>query len=424
MSAIPSPRLAVTSELVSALGEAALTPLRAWAFLVATRRAQAAEIARDLSAEVEVDEPEALDPARFPDRPLRVFLSCAEASGELHALSLLAELRAACAAAGAPEPEVFGLGGERLAAAGVECVGDPVSRAAMGFEGVLGELPFYLRILHASAVALGEREPDVCVPVDSPALHVPLGRLAHRANVPVVHFVTPQYWGWAPWRVDRYRSAVDLALTILPFEVPWFERRHVPTAHVGHPILDALEGVPSTRPSDESRELVVLPGSRAKVVERNLPWMLDVLERLRHRHRDLRVVLPHARPELGSLLERHVTPERADWVRVETGDLHACLARARAAFSVSGTVLLDLLHHRLPTVVIYRLGSPTRRAALYGKLLTDALVLASIEPARRRARSCPEFGFAGRRARSDAGPWTSSTRLLDRPRSARAARRR
>ncbi|HUR27552.1 MAG TPA: hypothetical protein VM509_05150 [Planctomycetota bacterium] len=385
----PPATLSVAIELARALGGLALFPFRL-ALYLARRKALSAELLADLSAT-----PKTV-PARGAPRLVRaprVFVSCAEASGEVHVLNTLRALRIRCAELGVGEPLCTGLGGDRLRAAGVRTLGDPVQRAAMGFSAVLGSLPFYLRLLRTAAAHFRDERPDVCVLVDSPALHVPLGRIARRAGVPVVHFVTPQHWGWAPWRARGYASAVDRALTILPFEQAWFARRGVPTLHVGHPLLDALSAVPASGPDKNSRAIALLPGSRRKVIERNLPWMLARLAELREHAPDLTVVLPHGRAELGNLLRAHVDAAgAAAWVRIETGDLHESLRHVRAAFSVSGTVLLDLLHHRLPTVVVYRL-SGTAGPWMYEHLLTPPW-FASINLLAGR-EVVPEFCFAG-----------------------------
>lgn len=368
-----SPSAAVALELARALTDLALLPLRTARYAL-TRRSVEAAVRADLAAEVDPPaEPEAS--LVLPGRPLRVFLSCAEPSGQLHGLNLVHELRRLASEVGAPEPEISALGGPALAAEGVTIVGDPVSRAAMGFD-VLGSLPFYLGLLRDAAAHLGEARPDVFLPVDSPALHVPLARIARGRGVPTVHFVTPQYWGWAPWRVNAYRRAVDLALCILPFEVPWFERHGVPTRFVGHPLLDELAEVEANHDDVDEPVLAVLPGSRGHVVRRNLPWMLDVVADARRsgRLQDVRLVVPCSE----SRLEETIHGELAAWreraadapeVEVVTDDLHGVLRRARAAFSVSGTVLLDLLHHRLPAIVVYRL-SGARQSWAYRHLLT------------------------------------------------------
>jgi lipid-A-disaccharide synthase len=284
---------------------------------------------------------------------LRVVLSCAEASGELHAAGVAKQLARLAREAGAPPPELSGLGGRLLEDAGVKILGDSVSRAVMGLSGVLHRLPELLAQVERLARHFRDEQPDLFLPVDSPALHVPLARIARRLGVPVLHFVTPQYWGWAPWRVGGYRRAVDRALTILPFEPSWFERHGVDARHVGHPLVDRLPVRDERRARESSNTLAILPGSRSAVVERNLPWMLRRAATLAARVPGLDVAVFQASDHLAERLRGHIAQSPVE-ARLEIGDLHGGLAGARAALSVSGTILIDLLHQRLPTVVVYR----------------------------------------------------------------------
>lgn len=353
----PAPALLVALELLRALGGLLLLPwrgLRYWS----RREELRAEVRGDLLASpLLFDAKVPLERLAARREPLRIFVSCAEASGELHAKNLVRALRRLLAEAGAPPPVVSGLGGAALREEGVELVADPVSRAAMGFGGVLAALPFYLRLVRDVARHFARERIDLFLPVDSPALHVPLGRVAKACGVPaVVHFVTPQYWGWAPWRARGYARAVDLALSILPFEPPWFERRGVPVAHVGHPLLDEIPPR-ELAPPREDGPLVLLPGSRRSVVSRNLPVMLEALRRLREEEAlDREVVVAQGderhRALLEGLIERAGVASR---IALRCGDLEGTLAEATVALSVSGTILLHLLQHRLPAVVLYRL---------------------------------------------------------------------
>ncbi len=331
-----------------------LAPLRTLDFVV-QRRALLAELQALLDEPAPIDQPQ--PPAELPNRPLTVFLSCAEASGEIHAVNFMRAFESACAARGAPRPIWSGLGGQRTREAGVELLEDLVARATMGFDGIARALPFYLDVLERSADQIRERRPDVVVLIDSPALHAPLGRIARRCGARVLHFVTPQHWAWAPWRSQSYSQAVDRALSILPFEPAWFARRGVRVTHVGHPLLDQLPPLPAAR-DDGPPRLVLLPGSRSRVIEINLPWMLAAAARLRERRSEVEVVIAHGDERRRHELAECVAGARAsDWARIEIGDLHCTLGGARAALSVSGTVLLDLLHRRLPSVCIYRIAS-------------------------------------------------------------------
>lgn len=389
--AVPSARARslVRGELARAALDLLALPGRTAAYLVA-RDEERAEFARALRTSAVPDPVPMFELPR--QRALSIFVSCAEASGEIHAINAVREVRAELSRRGGPLPRVSGLGGVRLAAEGVDLVDDVVRDARMGFGGVVSALPRYLDLLRRSVSRLEIDPPDVLLLVDSPALHVPLGRMARALGIPVVHFVTPQYWGWAPWRVAHYPEAVDLALSILPFEPAWFAARGVRVAHVGHPLLDELAHVERGDP-DRGTELVLLPGSRAGVVKRNLGWMLDCVEPLVQGGVIPRVVIPHARAEIGGLLRTEIARAGASaWARVASGDLHATLRSARAAFSVSGTVLLDLLHHDLPTVVVYRLGS--RFVAEGKEHLLTAPWFSSVNLLAGR-EVVPEFSFQG-----------------------------
>jgi len=348
-----SPKTLARLELARAVGGALAVPAR-YALHLVTRRAEMARIAEDVR---EADG--AIDPAPAPDlprdRPLRVFVSAAEASGEIHAATLVRELRRIAEGQGAPPPEITCIGSDRLRALGLDPIADPVGRAEMGFDGVLQSLPYYVGVLESAAAQARDVRPDVFVPIDSPALHVPMARVVRASGAPVVHLVTPQYWGWAPWRVRAYRRAVDLGLSILPHEPRWFRRHGVATKHVGHPLLDVLADVPQTTPDPASRTLALLPGSRAGVIRRNLPWMLETLGPLRAAHPDVDVAVLQSTDEHRALCEEAIAAAGGG-ARLSIGDLHGDLALARAAFAVSGTVLTDVLHHRLPAVVVYRLG--------------------------------------------------------------------
>ncbi len=397
MGASPSPDLLVLRESARALGQGLALPFRAAAYLARRERLQR-ELRADLAAPRAPAEPPPLPDLRG-QRPV-IFLSAAEASGEIHAANLARALREACAAAGAAEPRLVGLGGARLASQGVELVGRPVERAQMGLSGIGANLGYWLGLVKDCARAFGRERPWVFVPVDSPALHVPLARIAHSHGLPVVHFVTPQYWGWAPWRARSYARAVDRALSILPFEPAWFERAGVRAAHVGHPLQDALTGVPASRPAEGARALVILPGSRVGVLEKNLPWMLGVLADVRAQLPGVELVVAHEDEALETRLAEIVSRSGVAGVRLALGDLHGTLAGARAAFSVSGTVLLDLLHHRLPAVVLYRLASA--REAWLGRHFLSVPWFSSVNLL-ADAEAYPEFSFHGQGPRAEVG---------------------
>ena len=294
------------------------------------------------------------------ERPLTLFLASAEPSGEIHACSLARALQEELRVLGAPQPRLFGFGGPALTAAGVTVLGDPGARATMDAGEAARGIGFYSNLLECLAECCDEKTLDAFVAVDSPALHVPMASLARERGVPTIHFVAPQYWAWAPWRVTRYKRVFDLALTILPFEPRWYRRHEVNYVHVGHPILDTFKNLQEVAPEESRRALALLPGSRAGEIEDNLPWMLARIRECMPKLESREVLICQSSPRHRKRIEAILAREGVQ-ASLAVADLHSCLDQARTAFAVSGTVLMEVMRHGIPTVVIYRVDRGWKR---------------------------------------------------------------
>jgi lipid-A-disaccharide synthase len=299
-----------------------------------------------------------------PPKPLRsLILACGDASGEAHAVRLLQALRARH-----PGLAVRGFGGNRLAAEGME-VWEPLADLnVMGVRDVAARLPLFVRSVRRFAREVRERPPDAVVLVDYPGLNRVLLRIAARRGIPVVDFIAPQLWAWAPWRIRDFRRAQSL-LTILPFERDWLARRGARAEYVGHPLGDALAEAgaheapePAALAEPGGPWIGILPGSRLREVRENLPHLLAAARLLHARRPETRFVLPHLRDELWP--ELHAALRGAP-VLAAPGCFHRVLPRLAGAWAVSGTASLEVALCGVPTVVVYRIRS--RLGAWYAR---------------------------------------------------------
>src|SRR5947208_13208471 len=221
-------------------------------------------------------------PAESARRPVAM-LSAGEASGDLHGGALAAALRRL-----APEARLFGMGGERMASAGVELLADARDMAVVGFTEAVRRLPHLRHTLAELRKALRSQRPDVLVTIDYPGFNLRLAEVARDAGVPVVYFVPPQIWAWRAGRVRTIARLVTRVLAVFPFEVPLYRAAGVPVDFVGHPLVDSLRGAPSRAAARgrlgldaDAVVLGLLPGSRAEEVERLLPALRDAALALR-----------------------------------------------------------------------------------------------------------------------------------------------
>jgi lipid-A-disaccharide synthase len=355
--------LEVTRTLLREIGRALAAPLHAlWFLPIRDRHVARARAALEAAAAAgNSDASRAAFVAARAGSCRTVFVSAGETSGETHLLHLLDAVRAGCAADGRQVPRLLGFGGARLARGGVELRFPLAEHAVMGIGGVLAAIPLILRAYATFLRSLRDERPDLLVLVDYPGLHLVMAEAARRRGIPVVHYVAPQYWAWGPWRLRRYRRAVDATLTILPFEPAFFGARDLASGYVGHPLLDELAAHPPdpalldavrARPT-----LCLLPGSRSKEIALHLAPMVATAARLRAARPGLRVVIPHRDPRRAARIRAALAalPE-AEGFEVHEGDPGPWLRGARAVLAKSGTGSLEACLHGTPTVVVYVLA--------------------------------------------------------------------
>src|SRR6185436_12028653 len=141
-----------------------------------------------------------------------------------------------------PGVRLIGMGGSRMAAAGMEVVADVSGHAVVGTSEALGRIPRLYRAYRLLKARLIEERPRALVVIDFPEFNLRLARIARRAGVPVVYFIPPQLWAWRPWRARVVARRASLVLAVFPFEPPLYRRVGAHVEFVGHPVLDALAG--------------------------------------------------------------------------------------------------------------------------------------------------------------------------------------
>jgi len=286
-----------------------------------------------------------------------IFFSAGEISGDQHAASLLNALRRV-----RPDLCAWGVGGPRLAASGQQQSATIEQLSLVGITEVLPRLGSILALLRRLGRELERRRPAVVVLVDAPDFNLRLAAKAHALGLRVVYFITPQIWAWRRGRLRDIRRNVNLALCILPFEVPFFREAGVNAEYVGHPLVDLVRtsapvavlrngfGLDPARPV-----IALLPGSRRSEIQHLMPALLGAAQLLAARTPRPQFLVPAASPTVRPLLAP-LTGCNLETLIVE-GRSWDCLAAADAAVVASGTATLETALIGTPFVVIYRISA-------------------------------------------------------------------
>ena len=285
---------------------------------------------------------------------MRVFLSAGEPSGDHHAALLVQALRVR-----QPDVECVGLGGPYMEAAGCRLVADLTRLAVMWFLRVILNIHRFVDLARQAERSFLDARPDVVVLVDFPGFHWWLAWRAKRHGIPVVFYCPPQIWAWASWRIGKMRRLVDHVLSALPFEHDWFLAQGMQSTLVGHPFFDEIDcGPRRDDQADPARPLVLLlPGSRSQEIEGNFASMLRTAVAVKDRVPGARFVVGALNARYARMIRDTIAAERQPVdVEVEVGRTRELIEQATVALAVSGSVSLELLAARVPTVIVYRVS--------------------------------------------------------------------
>lgn len=288
---------------------------------------------------------------------MRIFFSVGEPSGDLHGANLIKDLQQFH-----PRIEAVGFGGPKMADAGCNLLFDLTSLAVMGVWNVLLNVRKFFALLAQADQYFAENKVDAVVLIDYPGFNWHIARKARKHNVRVFYYGVPQMWAWLPWRVRKLRRLVDHVLCKLPFEVDWFKARGCQAQYVGHPYFDELvrysydqEFLASQVYLGAEKHLVLLPGSRTQEVKRNLPGLLEAARHVRKKHPTLQVSVAFFKQSHADYAVQQLTVGRD--ISLFVGRTPELISLADACIACSGSVSLELLYHRKPTVIVYQVSS-------------------------------------------------------------------
>jgi len=285
---------------------------------------------------------------------MRLLISAGEASGENYGAHLIAALKKRD-----PALECFGVGGERMRAAGCRLVVEAKDIAVVGLAEVVTNLPKiwgrFRRLLRAADAT----RPDAAVLIDFPDWNLRLARQLHRRGIPVIYYVSPQLWAWRPQRIEQIKRYVRKMLVIFPFEEAWYRERGVAAEYVGHPLADqpSPQNVPPLR--SPQVPIAILPGSRAKEIVLNLTAMLQAARSLGKQYQFMIPVASTVSAKwMVDLIHRALGDDPGVNLKLES-DARMVLAQSRAAMVASGTATVEAALIGTPFVMVYRVSPLT-----------------------------------------------------------------
>lgn len=297
---------------------------------------------------------------------MKIGILAGEASGDLLGAKLIHALKAQHS-----DLQIEGIGGPSMMAAGCNSLFDIERLAVMGFIEPLFRLPDLIKLRHDLYRHFIANPPDVFIGIDAPAFNLGLELKLHRAGIPIVHYVSPSVWAWGQKRIHKIAKAVDLMLTLLPFEAKFYEQHHVPVRYVGHPLAEQIPLLPDKIAArralcidEEATYIAILPGSRKQETKYMAEPFLQAAYQLWRERPHLRFLTAHVNEqryqEFHAYYKRYTPDLPLAFFTRRSQDV---MAAADVVLVTSGTATLETMLHKKPMVIAYRMSRFTHQLA-------------------------------------------------------------
>ena len=285
-----------------------------------------------------------------------IFVSTCEFSGDMHGEVLIREIKNK-----APDTFFYGIGGARMADAGMELLFDPTRLSTLGFVEALKNIRRLKKLIKVAVDEWKRRRPDIVIWLDSWGFNILLAKEAKKMGIPVVCMFSPSAWAYGQSRAVKMAGRVSLLLAVFPFEADFYRQFGIKVVPVGYPLIDRVkndigpEEYRSRLGLKPGQKLVaLLPGSRRQEILKLLGPMLTAAT-LISKGQDVKWVLPKAASIDKETLEVVVNSYAVD-LEIRDGDVYNLLAAADGAVIASGTATLEAALLNTPAVVVYQVS--------------------------------------------------------------------
>lgn len=286
---------------------------------------------------------------------MKYMLIAGEASGDLHASRLMAEIIKRD-----PEAEFCYIGGDLMEKVSSRQPAIHYRELnVMGFSEVVRKLPSLFSSMRKAVKLLDSFKPDTLILIDYPSFNLRIAKAAYKKGIRTDWYISPKVWAWKAWRIKKIKKYISFMYSILPFEPDFYHKYGFERIkYVGNPSVEetdhSLGHLPPLRHFIERNGLkedkpiiALLPGSRKGEIRCNLPIMIEAAKQFK----DHNIVIAAA-PSIPEKFYREVALDPG--LSVVFGSTAALLKYSVAALVTSGTATLETALIGTPQVVCYR----------------------------------------------------------------------
>lgn len=296
------------------------------------------------------------------NRAITIGMVAGEISGDILGSGLIQSIKKRY-----PNAKFEGIGGPLMLGQGFHSFVPMERLSVMGLVEVLGRIFELIGIRRRIKKHFIDHKPDMFIGIDAPDFNLGLELALRKNGIKTGHYVSPSVWAWRQNRVFKIARAVDLMLTLFPFEAKFYKSHQIAVKFVGHPLADLIPlkidkmaardalGVSST-----AKVVALLPGSRGGEIAYIGKSFIETAQWLHRQDPEIQFLLPYVNQARKQQIENLIQSAQLDFsIKMINGRSREVMAASDVIILASGTATLEAMLLKRPMVVAYRVSKIT-----------------------------------------------------------------
>ena len=226
-----------------------------------------------------------------------------------------------------------------------------------------------------------KEEPKIVITIDTKGFSLALAKSLKIAfknsnyKCPLIHFVPPTIWAYGKSRLKKWKNIHDELICLYKIEEVIFKKYDTKCIYLGNPIIEKFLDIKQSKKFKNSNNnrskknnILLLPGSRNSEIKYVLPEFIKLIKNTNHKFQNVNWIIPITKSQYSNVLSKvnEIKSYPVEVIILE--DNYEILKHSSFAIACSGTVTLELVLFKIPTVAVYKTDFVS---ALIGRMLVD-----------------------------------------------------
>ena len=273
---------------------------------------------------------------------MRIIILATEPSGDFLGAKLIKNLKKK------KKVVISGVGGEQMKGTGFQSWVQINEFNAIGIFEVLIRILKFVKLFKFIQRKILDFNPDILITIDSPSFSYRIVKRLQflRNKTKFIHYVAPTVWAWKSYRARIFSELYDQMFTLFDFEPKYFRKFGLQTDFVGHQIFFDKKVI-----KKKKKYISFFPGSRTIEIKNNMKKLQDIIVKSEKIFSEFDIFILTLTDQAKNIKE--IIKSKKIKIISDNKKKHQIMRQTCLAVAASGSVTLELIKYKVPTLVFY-----------------------------------------------------------------------